>query len=397
MERGNRTKFAEYQDTFRPMNYRISLLALLCAGSMAAQESSDLVILDENGIRNLGIQTVEAEERAFETTVFAIGRIEEIPSHRSVLSSRIAGRVIELHAFEGDIVQEGQVLARVESRQLGDPPPSIALKAPRSGLIVESHVRLGQPVEPDAELLDISDRSRMWAVAQIPEQEAAQVRVGTRARVRIPALGDQLIEAELARFGVDADRQAGTVEGIFALENTDGKLRSGLRVELSIILSERSDVLAVPRESVQGNPASRAVYVEDFDLPNAYVRAPVVLGEQNDRFVEVLSGVFPGDQVVTSGAYLLGYSGGGSGISLKEALDAAHGHEHNEDGSEITPEQRAQRALKGHGHEHDHEDDHGGASRAWVAYAIVSTLLWIGLAQALWNQRRKAKEQIEDA
>ncbi len=380
---------------FFPMKFRIIssavTTALVCAtASVFAQSASDLIILDDNGARNLGIQTVEAEERRFETTVFAIGRIEEIPARRSVLSSRIAGRVIELNAFEGDTVEAGQVLARVESRQLGDPPPSIDLKAPIGGLVVESHASLGQPVDPEVELLDIADRMKMWAVAKIPEQEAARVSIGSKARIRIPALGEQAIEATLERFGVDADRQAGTVEGVFVLDNADGQLRPGLRAEFSIVLSERFDVLAVPIESIQGDPSNRVVFVEDFDLSNAFYRSPVILGERNDRYIEILSGIFPGDEVVTSGSYLLGYAGGNSGISLKEALDAAHGHEHNEDGSEITPEQRAQQAADEHGHGHAHGHQ-GSASRGWIIYSVFSTLLCIGLAQALWNKRRKVE------
>ena len=107
-------------------------IALLTATSAHAAEEAreqNTIILDEIAVKNLRIQTGEAEERDFESTVFAIGRIEEIPASRSVLSSRIAGRISELKAFEGDIVKAGDVLATVESRQLGDPPPSVQLKA----------------------------------------------------------------------------------------------------------------------------------------------------------------------------------------------------------------------------------------------------------------------------
>lgn len=369
------------------MKLKLSLVALLIgANSLLAQNAADMVILDENGIHNLRIQTVEADEREFETTVFAIGRIEDIPSNRSVLSSRISGRVIDLKAFEGDYVTKGQTLARVESRQLGDPPPSIELKAPQQGKIVDSHVRLGQPVEPDAELLDIADRSQMWAIAKIPEQEAALVAVGSTAHIRIPALGDQLIDAKLQRFGVDADRDAGTVEGIFVLDNSHGKLSPGMRAEFSIVLSTRQDVLMVPKVSLQGSPAERVVFVKDFDLPNAFIRTPVRLGEQNDQFVEIISGLFPGDEVVTRGSYSLAFAGGGSGISLKEALDAAHGHEHNEDGSEITEEQKKN---DDHGHDHGEGDEShsGSSSLPWMIYSGLSTIVCVVFAQLLWRKR----------
>lgn len=381
-------------------NVKIAILSLLMCSSVATAEidperAANTVILDKNGVQNLRIETVEVEERDFETTVFAIGRIEEIPANHSVLSSRIPGRVIELNVFEGDHVKTGQVLAKVESRQLGDPPPSIELKAPQDGLVITSHIRLGQPVEPAAELLDIVDRSQMWAIAKIPEQEAALVREGSMAHLRIPALGNGLMDAKLTRFGVTADRQAGTVEGIFELDNTDGRLRPGMRVEFSIVLSRRSDVLTVPIESVQGDPANRIVFVKDFDLPNAFVRAPVILGEQNEAYVEVLGGLFPGDEVVTRGSYSLGFAGGGSGISLKEALDAAHGHEHNEDGSEMTAEQKAAKQKDG-GDGHAHGDEHGGHGELNQLLLIatgVMTFLSIILAQLLWRKSKKTSEE----
>jgi hypothetical protein len=127
------------------------------------------------------------------------------------------------------------------------------------------------------------------------------------------------------------------------------------------------------------------VFVSDFDLDNAFVRVPVVLGERNDRYVEVESGLFPGDEVVTQGAYSLMFAGGGQSLSLKEALDAAHGHEHNEDGSEITDADQ--------GHHVEAEDDpheHGahGQSHGWLlGYAAFMTLLSVVLLQRLMHRK----------
>ena len=191
----------------------------------------------------------------------------------------------------------------------------------------------------------------------------------------------------LTRYGVTADREAGTIEGIFELPNPRSRMQPGMRVEFSIITSTRPNVLAIPRSAVQGDPSKRIVFVKDFDLPNAFLRSPVVLGEQNDQFIEVKSGVFPGDDVVTRGSYSLSFAGGGSGISLKEALDAAHGHEHNEDGSEITPEQEAARAA-----EEAHQPGAGTGSGIdqtllliWAGFATCLCLIFL---QQLWKQRQ---------
>ena len=131
------------------------------------------------------------------------------------------------------------------------------------------------------------------------------------------------------------------------LKKTESHLRPGMRAEFCIISESRSNVLAGPSEAVQGDPTNRLVYVEHFDLPNTYIKPPVQTGNHNARHIEIVNGLFPSDRVVTTGSYFLGSAGGG-GPSLKEALDAAHGHEHNEDGSLMTDEQKAaQKAANG--------------------------------------------------
>ena len=371
-------------------------VALFALSTLAVAEEAidpgriaNTIILDETGVKNLRIQAVSAEPRVFETTVFAIGRVEETPSSRSVLSSRISGRAVKVNAFVGDFVEKGATLVEVESRQPGNPPPVIPLKAAQGGLVIASHVKVGQPVDPDQELLDIADRSAMWAIAKIPEKEAAEIKLGTPARIRIPALGGEPIEATLSRFGIAADREAGTVEGIFELSNASGHLQPGMRAEFSIITAKREDVMAVPRTALQGDPSKRVVFVRDFDLPNAFVKAPVQVGEQNDGFIEILNGLFPGDEVVTQGSYSLGFAGAGS-ISLKEALDAAHGHEHNEDGSEMTPQQKAAKEAEKAGP----AAEGGAMSTPLLVYAGVATLAWIVFAQLYWGARKAAKQHV---
>jgi multidrug efflux pump subunit AcrA (membrane-fusion protein) len=347
--------------------------------------AANTVILDETAVKNLKIELVPVTEETFESTVFTIGRIEEIPANRSALSSRIAGRVVALNAYVGDTVKQGDVLVTVESRQPGNPPPTIELKALQGGTVVDSHVRIGEPVEPASDLLDVSDRSKLWAVAKIPETEAMGIVPGTKARIRIPALGDEVIEAELSRFGVEANREAGTIEGIFEIDNAAGRLQPGMRAEFSLLKGQREDVMSVPRTAIQGDPTKRVVFVEDYELPNAFVRAPVVLGEQNDTHVEVISGLFPGDEVVTRGSYALSFAGSGSGMSLKEALDAAHGHEHNEDGSEMTDAQKAAQKA----------EDSGGSGKGgdplwlWIAigWAVLATLFALVFAQKLIKRK----------
>lgn len=320
------------------------VITLACATAPASaaispEKAAATVILNETGVQNLKIQTVEAEEADFEETIFALGRIQAIPEKRSVVSSRIPGRITEIKAILGTVIQAGADVARLESRQPGDPPPSIWLKAPTGGLVTSNEARIGEPVEPDKALVEITDLSEIYAVARVPEHLAGKMKGGTEAHIRVSALPEKIFEGTLLRFGTRADKTSGTVDAIFALSNEDLQLRPDLRAEFSIVLSKREKVMSIPKSALQGDALDRFVYVKDYELPFAFVKSPVQIGAANDRFVEVLSGLIVGDEVVNTGAYSLAFAGKGS-ISLKEALDAAHGHEHNEDGSEVTGSQK---------------------------------------------------------
>jgi hypothetical protein len=268
------------------------------------------------------------------------------------------------------------LVAVIESRQPGDPPPKINLVAPIAGLVTKVEARLGDPVEPDSALMEICNLEEVFAIARVPEHQAGRLKPGAVAHIRVAALPGEKLDGELQRFGVGADRESGTIDAIFRVSNESGLLRQDMRAEFSIVMNRRSGVLSVPRAAVQGDASNRFVYVRDFDLPNAFLRTPVEVGAMNDRQAEILGGLFPADEVVIRGAYGLSFAGTG-GISLKEALDAAHGHEHAADGSELTDENAGDKPGHDHeepGQEHEHED---GVSPFWMYAAVAFAILFV--------------------
>ena len=355
-----------------------------------AASVSQRVILDEVSVENLGVRTRPVQAQDFEETFFALGRIEAMPSHEGVVSSRVAGRIQALHVVEGDRVKAGDVVAVLESRQPGDPPPLIELVAPMGGMVMRGHVRLGEPVEPDGPILELLDLSQVYAIAQIPEDQANLLSLGAASRIRVPALGERVFQAALERLSTEVDEQSGTVGAIFVLANPEDQLRPHMRAEFSVVVRSRQNVLSIPRSAVIGDSVGQSVFVVEFGLPNTFLKTPVQLGMKNDQFVEILRGVFPGDDVVVEGAYPLAFAGEGT-ISLKEALDAAHGHEHNEDGSEMTAADRARtRAEKAR--------EQGGAPVGfWTYFLQFLVLILIGLlGVSQWQLSRLRNAQEAD-
>lgn len=387
------------------------IAALLPIVVFSATPAIEPVILNEQGVKNLGLETVTVEEADFELTTFALGRTEAIPEKRSILSSRIPGRVAETNLKIGAYVEKGEKLVLLESRQPGDPPPSIWLTAPASGTIISVNTSLGAPVEASDSLAEIADLSTIYLIATVPQATAGKIKQGSQAKVLFPIRPDKEYTASLLKFAScpcpdpacalgqnlstrsDDDKvDLNTAGVVFTIENPDNQLRRGMNAECTIIMEKRDAVLSVPREAIQGSPSSRHVYVKHGTIANAFDRVNVTTGMTNGNRVEILDGLIPGDEVVTRGSYSLGFAGGGSGVSLKEAMDAAHGHDHNEDGSELTPEQKAAAAKGGKGDAHAQNEE--GISMREMFLMISTGILAIVLVVVLLR-RPSASETSE--
>ncbi|MEX1117365.1 MAG: efflux RND transporter periplasmic adaptor subunit, partial [Terrimicrobiaceae bacterium] len=320
----------------------ILIAALLPCCAFSAAPAVEPVILSEQGVNNLGIKTDVVEEADFELTTFALGRTEAIPEKRAILSSRIAGRVAETQLKIGAYVEKGEKLVLLESRQPGNPPPTVWLTAPASGTVISVNTSLGAPVEPSDSLAEIADLSTIYLIANLPQATAGKIQSGAQANVSFPIIPEKGYTATLLNhfacphsYPTHATNRAEDSETpslnnagvIFTIENPDTHLRPGMNAEVSIIMEKREGVLSVPREAIQGSASNRHVYVRHMTIPNAFDRVNIETGMTSGDRIEILGGLFPGDEVVTRGSYSLGFAGGGSGISLKEAMDAAHGNE----------------------------------------------------------------------
>jgi cobalt-zinc-cadmium efflux system membrane fusion protein len=383
------------------------ILLLLTLGLHAAEKKTGIVTLDASSEKNLRVETAIAEEGTFAQTITALGRLEAIPEKRSVLSSRIPGRIIESNLALGTYVEKNDELVLLESRQPGDPPPSIWLKAPADGTILSVNAVLGSPVEPTDVLCEIAELKEMYAIATLPQHQAALIEQGTETDIILPLKPDKKLRGTLLKFSAcpcpdpvcalgqnlskreDDDHEDSNSAGIiFTVKNPDNQLRPGMKAQFVIHVRERKNVMSIPREALQGDGLSRFVFIRDYELKHAFVRVPVTTGEINAERVEILSGLFPGDEVVTRGSYALSFAGKGN-VSLKDALDAAHGHPHNEDGTEMTKEEIA--AGKQQGHDHDHAK---GNDPLVLLLSIACGILLLLLVLGTWGRKIKAIEAV---
>lgn len=257
--------------------------------------------------RNLALVVEEAQLRRLEKTFMVIGKIEAIPNRTAAVSSRIPGRVTDLRVAANEAVKKGQVLVEVESRQLGDPPPRVQLVAPMSGIVMDRHLVLGDTVEPDKHLLEIMDLSEVYAEGQIFEGQVAWVKVGQKVRINVESYPTNIFTGTVDLIGGALDAETRTLKVWVRIPNLDGTLRPNMRARLNIVTAEADTVVTIPHSAVLGEAGHFFVFVQADTDELVYERKPVVLGLKDDRYFEVIEGVFPSDKVVTLGNYQLQY------------------------------------------------------------------------------------------
>ncbi|HEX8078507.1 MAG TPA: efflux RND transporter periplasmic adaptor subunit, partial [Chthoniobacterales bacterium] len=150
---------------------------------------------------NLALKVEEAQLRTIDKTLAVVGKIEPLPSRSAVVTSRIAGRVVDIKAMEGQTVKKGDALIEIESRQIGNPPPRVQYTAPIDGVVTHRDVLLNDSVEPDKHLLEIVDMSELYAEGQIFEGQIAQVKTGQKVRITVESFPGETFNGSVDLLG----------------------------------------------------------------------------------------------------------------------------------------------------------------------------------------------------
>lgn len=257
--------------------------------------------------KNLKIETLMIEPVTLETVLTALGQIEPIPGNAAAISSRIPGRTTALYVNDGQAVKKGQSLLEVESRQVGDPPPRVTFTAPFDGVVIDRHAVLGETVDPEKHLMEIADLREVYAEGRIYEGQVAELAVGQPVRVAVESFPKETFTGAVELLSGSLDPETRTLRVWARLQNPEGKLRPNMRATLRIVTGQVGSALAVPHQAILGDAGEKFLFVEAETDPLTFERRRVVLGTRDDRFTEVIEGVFPGDKVVTQGAYQLQY------------------------------------------------------------------------------------------
>ena len=296
--------------------------------------------------QNLGLRTATVKRVDAASSFDAVGTVQFDERLSAVVQTRVAGYVEQLAVRAPmEQVRKGQALATVfapdwlapqnellalkragvsedllaatrqrmramsipdslvrSSEETGTAQARFTLGAPQGGVIAELGVREGAAVTPGMTLFRIAGLAKVWAVAEIPEAQAAHLSKGQKVKAALEADPAQTFEGDLAELLPQVSGTTRTLQARFEVDNKAGKLTPGMLLRLRVA-GPSSSRLVVPAEAVI-RTGTRVVVIVRKD-PGGFEPRNVRLGADLGDTVEVAQGLAEGEQVVASGQFLI--------------------------------------------------------------------------------------------
>lgn len=178
------------------------------------------------------------------------------------------------------------------------------VRSPIAGRVVERKVDLGAAVGRDnleTELFVVADLDPVWVDLAISPADLPLIREGQAVSITTRGIAAS-VEGKIVFIGPMLDKDSRTARAVVEIANDNGMWRPGSFVTAAIASAEQSVALGVPTSAVQNIGTATVVFVQ---FPEGFQKRQVVLGQSDERMVEVLSGLRPGEVIAVTNTFLL--------------------------------------------------------------------------------------------
>lgn len=250
----------------------------------------------------LSAQIAEASEKHTETQT----RIKELTamlaSQREQIDLLLSGAAATLNVDKSSLVERDNGVVGWRNVTL------IEVRASQDGIVDQIVVANGNLVESYGAVLVTIDPSRVRCHARALQSDLAELHDGLPASI-VPATSAAATTAVPAtvQLGPSGDARTRTID-VFVTPSSDDLqfLRPGLAVFVEIVTSTSKNAeLAIPKSCVLPDGLDRVFFRRDPKDPDKVIRLVADLGRQNGKWVEILSGIKDGDEIVAAGAFEL--------------------------------------------------------------------------------------------
>lgn len=315
------------------------------------------VTISSQTMQNLGFRLKKVESKKFGDSLSVVGRIEPDERRIYVVQTRIPGFVERLLVRAvGDPVSKGQKIAEIYAPELlaaqqeylalillnnidsdnslkqaargrlqllgmseseidaitqsGKSNPRFGIYAPASGVLTELGVRQGGQLMAGSSLMQISDLSQVWLIAEVPERDAARLKSGLAAEVQLQSLPGEVLMGKVGYLNPMLNDASRTIQVRIELPNRHNRLRPGMYANV-VLAGKTHEALSVPTESIIATGKRNIVIVKNN---HGYRPVEIETGQYRDGSTEVLNGLSVGEDVVASGQFLIDSEASLSGV-----------------------------------------------------------------------------------
>jgi membrane fusion protein, multidrug efflux system len=261
----------------------------------AVHEGDVLVELDTRQER-AQLASLEAQSELARTT---FGRTQELLNAGVISRAEYDQATSQQKATEANVAEIRATIARK------------TIRAPFSGILGIRKVNLGQYLPAGSPVVSNQSLNPIYVNVGVPQQVAAQVHVGGKLRLTTEDLAGKVFNGTVTAIDSEVDEATRNIQVQATLSNPEGKLRPGMFVQVELPVGANRAVIALPASAINYAPYGDSVFViTDLKDPKGQTYRGVrqqfvkVEGSRGDQ-VAVISGLNPGDEVVTSGVFKL--------------------------------------------------------------------------------------------
>jgi RND family efflux transporter MFP subunit len=172
------------------------------------------------------------------------------------------------------------------------------IRSPIAGWVSTRHIKTGNMVSPNDPTFQVTNLRALRAVLHLPERELAKLAVGQSATLHLDALPDQTFEGEVTLLSPVVDPETGTLRVTVAIQDPSRTAKPGMFGRVTIQYDRRENALLIPKDAVVEEDDETAVFIVHDTLA---LRRRVTTGYSDATRIEIAEGLQVGDQVVVSG------------------------------------------------------------------------------------------------
>lgn len=278
------------------------------------QAGQILAVLDslELGQAKAAYLTAKAHQEVARTTYEREQRLlqQQISSQKEYLAARseLLRADAQLHATRETLRLLGLSTQEISQLAWGthEPPLShVPLRAPFAGTVIEKRATVGELLTPQDRPYTIADLSTLWAMLDIYEKDLGTVSLGAPVRVSVDAYPQESFQGTITYISDLLNQHTRTARARVTIANPQRRLKPGMfgTAVITAPTGSTDATLAIPVTAVHSLREQTVAFVQKG--AGVFVPRPLQLGRTVGPYVEVLTGLQEGEQIVTEGGFYL--------------------------------------------------------------------------------------------